>query len=172
MPTSASAGATRGRSSSGIRANFDGNPLRWAFHRGNAACRSALAALARLQAELAIDRQGDMRFCRAGKPSYCVKALENTQSILCRLFLVWEHFRSGRTATYRTALDFRGIFVLLDAGGLTPAKEKRAKSSEKTGCPTHGSLPIDGRFSPTHMSPEKMIKTLFAPAGANSARLI
>ena len=26
-------------------------------------------------------------------------------------------------------------------------------------------------FSPTHMSPEKMIKTLFAPAGANSARL-
>ena len=26
-------------------------------------------------------------------------------------------------------------------------------------------------FSPTHMSPEKMVKTLFAPAGANSARL-
>jgi len=26
-------------------------------------------------------------------------------------------------------------------------------------------------FSPTHMSPEKMIRTLFAPAGANSARL-
>ena len=26
-------------------------------------------------------------------------------------------------------------------------------------------------FSPTHMSPEKMINTLFAPAGANSARL-
>ena len=26
-------------------------------------------------------------------------------------------------------------------------------------------------FSPTHMSPEKMISTLFAPAGANSARL-
>ena len=26
-------------------------------------------------------------------------------------------------------------------------------------------------FSPTHMSPEKINKTLFAPAGANSARL-
>ena len=105
----------------------------------------------------AIDRQGDMRFCRAEKPLYRVKALENTQSILCGLFLVCEHFRSGRTATHRTALDFRGIFALLDAGGLTPAKEKRAKSTEKTGCPTYGSLPIDGRFSPTHMSPEKMI---------------
>ena len=79
-----------------------------------------------------------MRFCRAEMPSYCVKALENTQSILCGLFLVCEHFCSGRTASHRTALDFRGIFVLLDAGGLPPAKEKRAKSTEKTGCPTHG----------------------------------
>ena len=47
-----------------------------------------------------------------------------------------EHFRSGRTASHRTALYFRGIFVLLDAGGLSPTKEKRAKSSEKAGCPT------------------------------------
>ena len=44
--------------------------------------------LARLRAELAIDRQENMRFCRAEMPSYCVKALENTQSILCSLFLV------------------------------------------------------------------------------------
>ncbi len=88
--------------------------------------------------ELAIDRQENMRFCRAEMPSYCVKALENTQSILCGLFLVCEHFCSGRTASHRTALDFRGIFVLLDAGGLSPAKEKRAKSTEKAGCPTHG----------------------------------
>ena len=29
----------------------------------------------------------------------------------------------------------------------------------------------DEEFSPTRMSPEKMIDTLFAPAGANSARL-
>ena len=76
-------------------------------------------------------------------PSYCVKALENTQSILCGLFLVCEHFCSGRTASHRTALDFRGIFVLLDAGGLSPAKEKRAKSTEKTGCPTCVPLLID-----------------------------
>ena len=103
-----------------------------------AARRSALAALARLRAEFAIDRQENMRFCRAEMPSYCVKALENTQSILCGLFLACEHFCSGRTASHRTALDFRGIFVLLDAGGLSPAKEKRAKSTEKTGCPTHG----------------------------------
>ena len=103
-----------------------------------AARRSALAALARLRAEFAIDRQENMRFCRAEMPSYGVKALENTQSILCGLFLVCEHFCSGRTASHRTALDFRGIFVLLDAGGLSPAKEKRAKSTEKTGCPTHG----------------------------------
>ena len=95
-------------------------------------------ALARLRAELAIDRQENMRFFRAEMPSYCVKALENTQSILCGLFLVCEHFCSGRTASHRTALDFRGIFVLLDAGGLSPAKEKRAKSTERTGCPTHG----------------------------------
>ena len=27
---------------------------------------------------------------------------------------------------------FAGIFVLLDAGGLSPAKDKRAKSTEKT----------------------------------------
>ena len=94
--------------------------------------------LARLRAEFAIDRQENMRFCRAEMPSYCVKALENTQSILCGLFLVCEHFCSGRTASHRTALDFRGIFVLLDAGGLSPAKEKRAKSTERTGCPTHG----------------------------------
>ena len=103
-----------------------------------AARRSALAALARLRAEFAIDRQENMRFCRAEMPSYCVKDLENTQSILCGLFLVCEHFCSGRTASHRTALDFRGIFVLLDAGGLSPAKDKRAKSTEKTGCPTHG----------------------------------
>ncbi|MBS6752410.1 MAG: hypothetical protein KH332_07805, partial [Firmicutes bacterium] len=64
--------------------------------------------------------------------------LENTQSILCGLFLVCEHFCSGRTASHRTALDFQGIFVLLDAGGLSPAKDKRAKSTEKAGCPTHG----------------------------------
>ena len=76
-------------------------------------------------------------------PSYRVKALENTQSILCGLFLVCEHFCSGRTASHRTALDFRGIFVLLDAGGLSPAKEKRAKSTEKTGCPTCVLLLID-----------------------------
>ena len=29
-----------------------------------------------------VDRQGHARFCRAEIPSYCVKALENTQSIL------------------------------------------------------------------------------------------
>ena len=31
-----------------------------------------------------------------------------------------EHFCSGRTATHRTALYFRGIFVLLDTGGRQP----------------------------------------------------
>ena len=78
-------------------------------------------------------------------PSYCVKALENTQSILGGLFLVCEHFCSGRTASHRTALSFRGIFVLLDAGGLSPAKEKRAKSAEKTGCPACVLLLIDAK---------------------------
>ena len=97
-----------------------------------AARRSALASLARLRAEFAIDRQENMRFCRAEMPSCGVKDLENTQSILCGLFLVCEHFCSGRTASHRTALNFPGIFVLLDAGGLSPAKEKRAKSTEKT----------------------------------------
>ncbi len=69
-------------------------------------------------------------------------------------FLVCEHFCSGRTASHRTALDFRGIFVLLDAGGLSPAKDKRAKSTEKTGCPACVLLLIDaikkqcGRYLP------------------------
>ena len=53
-----------------------------------AARRSALAPLARLRAELAIDRQGDTRFYRAEMPSYGVKALANTESILCGLFLI------------------------------------------------------------------------------------
>ena len=53
-----------------------------------AARGSALAALARLRAELAIDRQGDTRFYRAEMPSYGVKALENTESIPCGLFLI------------------------------------------------------------------------------------
>ena len=128
---------------------------------GIAARRSALAPLARLRAELAIDRQENMRFCRAEMPSYGVKALENTQSILCGLFLVCEHFCSGRTASHRTALDFRGIFVLLDAGGLSPAKDKRAKSTEKTGCPTHG---FPARrwliFSDAHVAGENDLNSL------------
>ena len=94
-----------------------------------------------------------MRFCRAEMPSYCVKALENTQSILCGLFLVCEHFCSGRTASHRTALDFRGIFVLLDAGGLSPAKDKRAKSTEKAGCPTCVPLLIDANEETTLSTP-------------------
>ena len=53
----------------------------------------------------------------------------------------------GRTASHRTALIFRGIFVLLDAGGLSPAKEKRAKSTEKAGCPTCVPLLIDACLS-------------------------
>ena len=40
-------------------------------------------------------------------------------------------------------MNFRGIFVLWDAGGLAPAKEKRAKSTEKTGCPACVLLLID-----------------------------
>ena len=85
-------------------------------------------------------------------PSYFLKALENTQSILCGLFIVWGHFCSRETASHRTALGFRGIFVLLEAGGLAPANDKRAKSSEKAGCPTCLPLLIDacvkGRLSP------------------------
>ena len=79
-------------------------------------------------------------------PSYFLKALENTQSILCGLFIVWGHFCSRKTASHRTALDFRGIFVLLEAGGLSPANDKRAKSSEKAGCPTCLPLLIDAYF--------------------------
>ena len=87
--------------------------------------------LARLRAEFAIDRQENMRFCRAEMPSYRVKALENTQSILCGLFLVCEHFSSGRTASHRTALDFRGIFVLLDAGRAVARQGEKGKKHRK-----------------------------------------
>ena len=57
------------------------------------------------------------------------------------------HFCSRKTASHRTALDFRGIFVLLEAGGLSPANDKRAKSSEKAGCPTCLPLLIDAYLS-------------------------
>ena len=62
----------------------------------------------------------------ASKPLRIHKVFSAAFSLFC------EHFCSGRTASHRTALDFRGIFVLLNAGGLSPAKDKRAKSTEKT----------------------------------------
>ena len=64
--------------------------------------------------------------CQAEMPSYCVKALENTQSILCGLFLSASIFSSGRI-TASTALDFRGIFVLLDLQGCRPPRTKGKK---------------------------------------------
>jgi hypothetical protein len=39
-----------------------------------------------------------------------LKALENTQSILCGLFIVRTHFCSGKTAKHLSAMDFRVIF--------------------------------------------------------------
>ena len=87
--------------------------------------------LARLRAEFAIDWQENMRFCRAEMPSYCVKALENTQSILCGLFLVCEHFSSGRTASHRTALDFRGIFVLFGRRRAVARQGEKGKKHRK-----------------------------------------
>ena len=75
-----------------------------------------------------------------------------------------EHFCSGRTATHRTALYFRGIFVLLDAGGLSPTKEKRAKSSEKAGCPTCVPLLIDANNILYHVRQEGK-PTGFRPSG-------
>ena len=74
------------------------------------------------------------------------------------------HLASGRTALirrHRTALGlflvcgisaFRQpwiFFVLLDAGGLSPAKDKRAKSTEKAGCPTCVLLLIDAMHTGT-----------------------
>ena len=47
-----------------------------------AARRSALASLARLRAEFAIDRQENMRFCRAEMLADKEKAAENTLCIL------------------------------------------------------------------------------------------
>ena len=76
-------------------------------------------------------------------PSSGVKALENTKVFFAGFFLPEEHFFSGKTAAHRTALNFRGIFALLDAGGLSPTKEKRAKSSEKADCPACALLLID-----------------------------
>ena len=48
---------------------------------------------------------------------YCVKALGNTNSIPCVLFLVQTHFYSGKTAKHLPAMDFRVIFVLFTLAG-------------------------------------------------------
>ncbi len=80
-------------------------------------------------------------------PSYCVKALENTQSILCGLFLCLRAFLLRQNCFASDSLDFSRDFCSFDAGGLSPAKEKRAKSTEKTGCPTCGPLLIDACLS-------------------------
>ena len=67
-------------------------------------------------------------------------------SIPCGSFLVWTHFRSGKTASHLTAMDFRVIFVFWDAGGLATAKAKRVKSAEKARCQACLPLSSDGIY--------------------------
>ena len=59
--------------------------------------------------------------------------------------------------THFVGLSFEGAAARRSALAVRRRRTTRTFASRKV-------------FSPTHMSPEKMIKTLFAPAGANSAR--
>ena len=45
----------------------------------------------------------------------------------------------------------------MDAGGLSPAKEKRAKSTEKTGCPTCVLLLIDASVGAIILSSDALV---------------
>ena len=66
---------------------------------------------------------------------------------------------------------FEGFLFFWTQAGCRPPRRKGQKAPKGLAVRRMGFLPVDGLFSPTHMSPEKMVKTLFAPAGANSARL-
>ncbi len=128
-------------------------------------------AYARTFASLAIDGQENMRFCRAEMPSYCVKALENTQSILCGLFPCLRAFLLRQNCFASDSLGFSRDFCSFDAGGLSPAKEKKGKKHRKDWLSDAWvSLPVDGLFSPTHMSPEKMVKKLYLRLRAQTLR--
>ena len=73
----------------------------------------------------------NMRFCRAEMPSYYVKALENTQSILCGLFLVCEHFCSGRTCFASDSLGFSRDFCSFGRRRAVARQGQKGKRTEK-----------------------------------------
>ena len=71
------------------------------------------------------------RFWRANFRQFCVKGLDNTQSILCALFLVLTKIGSVKTARHLSARLFRGIFAADDEALLAQGEEDKAKSTEK-----------------------------------------
>ena len=66
---------------------------------------------------------------------------------------------------------FEGFLFFWTQAGFRPPRRKGQKAPKGLAVRRMGFLPVDGLFSPTYTPPEKMVKTLFAPAGANSARL-
>ncbi|MCH5352531.1 MAG: hypothetical protein J1E06_03600, partial [Acutalibacter sp.] len=61
----------------------------------------------------------------------------------CGVCLISTKICSGKTAKHLTARIFEVIFVVSDAGGLTPVKEERAKSDQKSRCEAvRGSTPV------------------------------
>ncbi len=71
--------------------------------------------------------KGHTRFCRAEMPSYCVKALENTQSILCGLFPCLRAFQLRQNCFASDSLGFSRDFVLLTQAGCRPPRTKGQK---------------------------------------------
>ena len=65
---------------------------------------------------------------------------------------------------------FEGFLFFWTQAGFRPPRTKGQKAPKGLAVRRMGFLPVDGLFSPTYTPPEKMVKTLFAPAGANSAR--
>ena len=61
-----------------------------------------LASAERIREDIVRDRRTGTRFFRAQAQPYGGKDLANPQRIPCGLFLVWQHFRSGKTAAHLT----------------------------------------------------------------------
>ena len=78
-----------------------------------------------------ISWQGHTRFWRAEKRSCCFKALANTQSIACGLFIAWTHFCSGKTACTWLWWIFVWFLVFETQTGWRPSRRKGQKAPER-----------------------------------------
>ena len=58
---------------------------------------------------------------------YCFKVLDNTESILFGLFIVWPHFCSAKTASHLTGFDLRRKKEIAECSFCREAEAERCK---------------------------------------------